>query len=244
LRLALLSDLHLGEHEPGAPAALAAELRAAAPAAILVSGDLTRRALASEFRDAWAFLGSLGAPVLAVPGNHDIPRLDVWARFVSPRSAWRRHFPASGAALLELPGLSVIGLDTVRRAQWHLDWSAGGVPRQRLAALDATLGARGSPRCLVLCHHPLRMPQGSARHGVAGAASVLATLERQRVTAVLSGHLHCDAVLSGSPAQIVSASAFSARGAGTGWTLLDVSETGLGVRFSRGGGGLVAWAGG
>lgn len=241
MRLAHLSDLHFGEHAEAAPEALARALADAEPDAVLVSGDLTRRAQEGEFLAAWRFLNALAAPLLVVPGNHDIPRFDLWRRFLMPRKAWRRHAPP-GVTALELPGLSVIGLDTVRRAQWHLDWSAGGVPSARLEGLAAALARRASARCLVLCHHPLRMPAGSRRSGVAGAPDALRLLQAQRVTAVLSGHLHESRLLEGTPAQIITPSALSTRGGIPGWSLIEVQEDGIGVRFSGGEAGLVPWA--
>ena len=58
----------------------------------MVSGDLTRRAKPSQFRQAKAWLDALEAPVFAVPGNHDVPMYRVWERLLAPYGAWRRHY--------------------------------------------------------------------------------------------------------------------------------------------------------
>jgi flagellar hook protein FlgE len=61
-RLAHLSDLHFGEADGASIASLGDALRAAAPDALVVSGDLTRRARSVEFAAAAKFLGGFGVP--------------------------------------------------------------------------------------------------------------------------------------------------------------------------------------
>lgn len=231
LRLAHLTDLHFGEAEADAQAAalLADDVRAAAPDAIINSGDLTRRAEPAEFGQAWAFMNALGAPVLAVPGNHDIPPRDLWMRFFDPRQRWRRHLPSDAVQELTLPGVSIIGLDTVRRAHWHLDWSAGGVSKQRLALLRGRLRNRAEARCLLVCHHPLRHPTSLEwRRLPANTPTLMDLLREEGVEAVLSGHLHVTQVLrgpAGDPIQVITPSGLSARGSGRrGWSLITLLD--------------------
>ncbi len=229
LRLAHLTDLHFGEADPAIAELLAADVRAAAPDAILNSGDLTRAAEPAEFDAAWRFMNSLGAPVLAVPGNHDIPPRDLWQRFFDPRRRWRSGLPTGAVQELTLPGVSVVGLDTVRRAHWHLDWSAGGVTRHRLALLRQRLRQRAEPRCLLLCHHPLRHPAALQwRRLPRHTPQLLALLREEGVEAVLSGHLHVPQVLrgaAGEPIQVITPSGLSARGSGRrGWSLITLLD--------------------
>lgn len=229
IRLAHLTDLHFGEAPPALVESLAADVRAQQPDAVLVSGDLSLRARAVEFAEAWRFLAGLGGPVLAVPGNHDIPPDNLLSRFLHPRRRWVAGMPGDALRELALPGVSVIGLDSVRRAQCHFDWSAGGVPRARRDALQAVLEARREARCLVLCHHPLRHPPGMAHRRLpAGAEATLQMLRAQGVEAVLSGHLHVTAKLPGpGPLQVITPSALSPRGARpNGWTLVELGEDG------------------
>ena len=225
LVLAHLTDLHFGEAPEALVEAMRADLLAQRPDAVLVSGDLTLRARPLEFAAAWRFLDSLALPVMAVPGNHDIPARNLFGRFHHPRRGWLASMPASAPSELALPGLSVIGLDTVRRAQWHMDWSAGGVSQARRVALGIALQARRETRCIVLCHHPMRHPGGMAhRHLPAGAAATLRMLADLGVEALLSGHLHVAALLPGEgPLQVITPSAFSPRGGRpNGWTLVQV----------------------
>ena len=90
-RLIHVSDLHVGapEERPIEPAlrALVAEIE---PALIVATGDLTHRGSPLQHEQAAAFLQSLGPPVLAIPGNHDIPHTFP-ARFTRPWREFERH---------------------------------------------------------------------------------------------------------------------------------------------------------
>ena len=58
-RLAHISDLHFGREQARVCDALVADLNAAQPDLVAVSGDLTQRARRHEFAAAVAFLGRL-----------------------------------------------------------------------------------------------------------------------------------------------------------------------------------------
>jgi 3',5'-cyclic AMP phosphodiesterase CpdA len=230
-RIAHLADLHFGEGSEAAAEALAADIRTQAPDAVVVSGDLTRRARPAEFSAALAFLEALEAPLLVVPGNHDIPRGDVLARFLDPRRRWRTARPGALRDVLSLPGLRLIGLDSVSRAQWHLDWAAGAISAPRRAGLDAALARPGEAMTIVTCHHPLRHPAWAAhRRAPRHAEPTIALLREHGVAALLCGHLHRAAVTvlgAGGPLQVVAPSALSPRGLGcpNGWNLI-IAEAG------------------
>lgn len=228
IRLALLADLHFGEGTPEAAEALREDVLAHDPSALLVAGDLTRRARAREFAAARDFLSRFDRPTLVVPGNHDIPRGDLWRRFTNPRAAWiEAGLPLADGDLV-VGQWAVLALDTVRRAHTHLDWSAGGVSRAQMAALPERLAALGNRRALLLCHHPLRHPPGLAhRQRPRRADMALGVLGRLGVEGVLSGHLHVSTRLPGTPDQIIAPTALSPRVKGTpnGWTLLELHDT-------------------
>lgn len=246
-RIAHLADLHFGEGDAAAAAMLAADIRAQAPEAVVVSGDLTRRARPQEFRAALTFLEALQAPLLVVPGNHDIPRDDVLARFLHPRRRWHAARSSAWRDGLMLPGLRLIGLDSVSRAQWHLDWAAGALPASRRAALEAALALPGGAMTIVACHHPLRHPPWAIRRRVPRHAEATITLLRDHgVAALLCGHLHRAVAMRlgvDGPLQVVAPSALSPRGAGfaNGWNLIK-AEAGrcCVILRERGGGGWSA----
>ena len=191
-RIAHLSDLHFGADDPAVVAALTAELNRDPPALVAISGDLTMGARGREFRAARAFIDGLRAPVLAVPGNHDITPYKLLERFLDPYARWRRHVAADTEPVFQDARIGVVGLNTARRAGLYLDWSRGRVGHTRLARCAAKLAALppGLVR-IVVAHHPFLPPRAAPAARVVGdAALALATFARQGVRLVLSGHLH------------------------------------------------------
>jgi len=232
-RIAHVSDLHFGEASPGRIAALSDDIRASAPDAVVISGDLTRRALRAEFEAAFAFLDGLGAPLLVVPGNHDIPRLNLYSRLLHPRRRWLAARPPASPDVLQLEGVSLIGLDTVSRAQWHLDWAAGAVSETRLRKLEQHLQEAAGGLIVVVCHHPLHHAAWAhPRRTPRNARAATELLRRFDVSALLCGHLHradISTLGAGGPVQIVAPSALSPRGQGmpNGWNLITVESGAL-----------------
>ncbi len=235
LRLAHLSDLHFGEADAASVASLAAAVRAASPDALVVSGDLTRRARSAEFAAAAQFLASFGVPVLAVPGNHDIPGSDLWTRFIDPLAPWQRFHGEDSEPELVLGDTVVLGVDTVQRAHWHLDWSAGGLSSRRIGRLAARIAAHPGRRILVVCHHPLRHPAWATdRRPARGGTAAVSLLRDAGAQAILCGHLHrADAPAEGAdlPRQFIAPSALSPRtkGSPNGWNLVTLAQAGDGA---------------
>lgn len=115
--IAHLSDLHFGRVEPAVLEALRRRLSAVGPDLVVVSGDLTQRARARQFREARAFLGSLPGPQVVVPGNHDVPLYNVVARFVSPLGRYRRIVSDEVEPGFVDEEIAVFGLNTAR---WYV----------------------------------------------------------------------------------------------------------------------------
>ncbi|WP_043363313.1 metallophosphoesterase [Belnapia sp. F-4-1] len=202
-RIAHISDLHFGAELPDVVAALAEELNRDPPHLIAISGDLTMRARRSEFRAARAFIDGLQAPVLVVPGNHDITPFKLVERFLDPYARWRRFIAPETEPVFQDGRIGVVGLNTARRAGFYLDWSRGRVGSGRLARCEARLAALppGLTR-IVVAHHPFLPPRAAPEARlVGGAAMALESFARQGVRLVLSGHLHVGDVAE--PAAVV-----------------------------------------
>ena len=91
-RILHVSDLHFGAgNEPILERGLVALIERVDPEVVIASGDLTNRGRRDEHDRAAAFLKRLGPPVLAVPGNHDIP-YTFPARFTSTWSEFERQW--------------------------------------------------------------------------------------------------------------------------------------------------------
>ena len=96
-----LSDLHFGRVDPAILPALLGAVVVAAPDLVVVSGDITQRARVAEFKAAADFLKTLPAPLLAVPGNHDVPLYNVLLRWLSPLDRYRRYITSDLAPFFE-----------------------------------------------------------------------------------------------------------------------------------------------
>jgi 3',5'-cyclic AMP phosphodiesterase CpdA len=204
-RLAHLSDLHFGATDPVVVEALAADLAADPPDLVLVSGDLTMRARPAEFVAARRFLDRLPAPVLAVPGNHDVSPYRLLERALDPFGAWRRGIGEPPEWIWQDEALGIVGLNTARRFPTAFDWSQGRVGRGGLARLAERMAALppGLFR-IVVAHHPFLPPEEHPRKRlVGGAERGLAAFLGLGVRMVLSGHFHLGYVRDGASAVAV-----------------------------------------
>ena len=92
-RLLHISDPHFGTVQRPVADALRRLAAAQQPSVLVLSGDITQRARASEFAEARAFCDELAVPAfLSVPGNHDIPLFNLARRALSPYSRYLAQF--------------------------------------------------------------------------------------------------------------------------------------------------------
>ena len=190
-----LSDVHFGPKHLAGPARAVLELvRVELPEVVVVSGDLTQRAKPAQFREARAFVEALAAPVVWVPGNHDVPLWRVWERVFAPFGAWRRDFDPELVHDYRGEGLSVVGVNTAH------GWTTkhGRLRRADLVDLEARLDRLppGGARVLV-AHHPVVEGPDLEGEPVARSSNRLLDVARRHgVDLVLSGHLHRSFALS------------------------------------------------
>ena len=194
MRICHLSDLHFGHHDARVAEGLADDLAAQRPDIVVVSGDFTQLGSESEFRAARAFLDTLEAPVFAVPGNHDVPAVNLMRRFLDPYGLYRRYIDTELEPFVELGGVAIAGLKTSRRLRAGLNWAHGAINRGQLRRLAARFD-KASPDALrvVVAHHPLMQPETAGEKPmrlVKRADQALETFSELGVRLVLSGHFH------------------------------------------------------
>ncbi len=187
IRLIHLSDLHVGarEEEPVEPA-LRELVSRLAPQLIVATGDLTHRGRPAEHERAAAFLHGLGPPVLAVPGNHDVPH-SFPARFTRPWAEFERRWETT-EPVFGSDGLHVVGLNSAR--PWR--HQSGGLSGEALdrAATRLAESTPGALRVVCLHHHLTGAPWRSRKRPVARRARVLEALVDAGAELILSGHIH------------------------------------------------------
>ncbi len=189
-----VSDTHFGTEQPPVVEALAALARQQQPDMLVLSGDITQRARPAQFREARAFADRLEAPLLAVPGNHDIPLLDLWERLRHP---YRRYAGAFGTDLEPVhrsPELMVVCVNTTR--PWrhkHGEVSAAQVDRVARLLQDAdALQLRA-----VVVHQPVAVTRvEDLPNRLRGHAAALPRWASAGADLVMGGHIHLPYVLA------------------------------------------------
>jgi 3',5'-cyclic AMP phosphodiesterase CpdA len=186
-RVLHISDIHVGAHEerevePG----LRALIEATSPELIVVSGDLTHRGTREQHERAAGFLRGLGPPVLAVPGNHDLPHTFP-ARFTRPLAEFERQWETAEPTVRS-DRLLVVGLNSAR--PWR--HQSGGVTDAQLERVRLRLAEAppGALRIAVLHHHLTGAPWRSRKRPVAQRSHVLASLVEAGAELILAGHIH------------------------------------------------------
>ena len=169
---------------------MAALIERVDPELIVASGDLTHRGRATQHAAAAAYLRSLGPPVLAIPGNHDIP-YTFPARFTRTFDEFERHWETT-EPVFSSESLHVVGLNSVRA--WR--HQSGGIREAQLAhAREALAEApEGALRVVALHHHLIGAPWRSRKKPVSRRSKVLAGLVDSGAELILAGHIHQGAV--------------------------------------------------
>jgi 3',5'-cyclic AMP phosphodiesterase CpdA len=193
-RVLHVSDLHLGAEKapdrPEAERALRTLVERIDPAVVVATGDLTHRGRRAQHEAAAAFLRSLGPPVLAVPGNHDIPLLPP-ARFVRPWHEFDRQWETT-EPVFSTPGLHVVGVNSVR--PWR--HQSGAVRDHQLddVARRFEQAEPGALRIVCLHHQLASAPWRTRKKPVARRSHVLAQLVASGAELIVGGHTHQAAV--------------------------------------------------
>lgn len=186
-RLAHLSDLHFGRDRPELLAPLTEAVNALAPDIVAISGDLTQRARPDQFQAARAFIDGLRAPVLTVPGNHDVPLHNLAARLLTPWRNYRRWIARDLEPGYADEEIYVLCVNTVNPLAHQSGWfGRRALARVRRAFADT----RGRRTRIVVAHHPLEHLPGEPKKLMHGADEALEELARLKADVILSGHLH------------------------------------------------------
>lgn len=191
VRLLHLSDLHFGTVEdPDVERAVRHLIERTKPQALVASGDLTHRGEREQHERAAAFLKGFDLPIVAIPGNHDIP-YTFPARFTTPFREFERLWETT-EPVYRSEELLVVGLNSVR--PWR--HQSGGVRAGQLRRAAELLeqAPPGALKVVTLHHHLIGAPWRSRKKPVARRSHVLACLVDAGAELILAGHIHQAAV--------------------------------------------------
>jgi 3',5'-cyclic AMP phosphodiesterase CpdA len=183
-----LSDLHFGRVNPLLLDPLIRVVREVDPDLIAISGDLTQRARTYQFQEARAFLDALPKPRIVVPGNHDIPLHNVFARFLEPLTKYKRYITDDLQPVYEDEEVAIVGVNTAR----SLVFKGGRINESQVSRLRDKFCSLGDDVVkVVVTHHPFDLPEGHDERDLVGRAKMAMTgLAECGADLFLAGHLH------------------------------------------------------
>lgn len=183
-RLVHLSDLHFGYEREELIYPLLDRVNRANADLVVVTGDLTHRARSAQFAQAAAFLRQIEAPMIAVPGNHDIPLYKLADRMTKPYKRYKRAIAQNMEPVGHVSNLRVQGVNSVDPMAWQRGVLSASQMRRVVAGID--------PDCINIAamHHPMQQRPEIDKALMRGAPEALALFELQGIQVVLTGHLH------------------------------------------------------
>ncbi|APE27489.1 metallophosphoesterase family protein [Aurantiacibacter gangjinensis] len=235
-RIMHVSDVHFGVENPAAMDAFAASVEELQPDAVICTGDITQRAFHGQWDAARKWFAAFDAPVMVMPGNHDMPYGNLLERFRDPYKRFGSLEDAVGREI-SLRHAVIVPLDTNVTAQWRWPWSDGVIKQRKL---DATLERLGEladdPRMkIVACHHPLLPATDDRKNPTIRGDMAFAALARAGANAVMSGHVHVPFDLTrsreGHAMRMIGAGTLSRRlrGAEPSWNLVTITPDRIAV---------------
>ena len=192
-----ISDTHFGTEQTPVMQALEAHVIEHGADLVILSGDITQRARNAQYASAQAFINRLkhhGIPqVLAIPGNHDIPMFNLFARLFSPYGYYRRYIDSNLAPIFENDDALIIGLNTT-----HPKRRKDGKVTERQIEEVAERLHNCDPKKLriVVAHQPFgSIVASDLRNLQIGARAALERWAASGLDLVMGGHIHLPYVL-------------------------------------------------
>ena len=184
-----ISDTHFGTEQPHVVEALLQLAHDVKPAVVVVSGDITQRARRAQFEAAREFVSRIASPAMvAIPGNHDIPLFNVFARLFYPYAGFARTFGEDLNPHWQSQDLLVIGVNTTRPSR-HKD---GEVSRQQIEAVAQRLAAASNGQLrIVVTHQPVHVVRESEIHNrLHGHEAAIRAWSAAGADIIMGGHIH------------------------------------------------------
>lgn len=184
-----LSDTHFGTENPAVVKALLRCLSDLNIDLVIVSGDITQRARAKQFKAAKAFFESLPARrVMSVPGNHDIPLFNLAARLLWPFRNYQTHLCSELQPVHSCDKLWLMCLNTVQPYR-HTNGCISMQQADRVA--QQLYAAPENAIKVIVAHHPFAVVlRQDSKNLIKGAHNAMNQWSRAGLDLVLGGHIH------------------------------------------------------
>lgn len=183
-----LSDIHFGKVDYQIVERLKEKIEEINPNLVIVSGDLTQRARSHQFIEARDFLDSLPKPQIVVPGNHDVPLYNVFARFFTPLEKYKKYISENLQPFYRDEEIAVVGVNTAR----SLTIKDGRINEKQVAEIRSKMCELNDKMLkIVVTHHPFDLPDGFDEDDIVdNADEAMPRIADCGADVFLSGHLH------------------------------------------------------
>jgi 3',5'-cyclic AMP phosphodiesterase CpdA len=183
-----ISDLHFGKDKEKIVEALSASIERQKPDLIAVSGDLTQRAFASQFKSAMHFLNSYDCPKVIVPGNHDIPVFNIYERLTDPFKRFCHLVCYEDYPCHEDDEIAVLGVNSVE----NKTWKSGRLINAQIDRIEQLFNQIDDRllKILVIHHNLIFFPFEKSEKKVLSSTRILNRLITSSVDVILLGHDH------------------------------------------------------
>jgi 3',5'-cyclic AMP phosphodiesterase CpdA len=187
--LVQISDTHFGTERVPVVEAVIAFVEVLRPDVVVLSGDITQRAHRGQFRAARRFTERLHTQrVLTIPGNHDIPLFNVFARAFHPYANYQESFGRDLEPAFESDSLMIECLNTTRPRR-HKDGEVSAGQIERVSARLRT--AKSDQLRIVVTHQPVHVIRPSDEKNLLhGHQAAVRTWSRAGADIVMGGHIH------------------------------------------------------
>lgn len=188
-----LSDLHFGKVDTKRVKPLLQHLAKINPDIVVISGDFTQRATEKEFKEAQAFIKQLRWPTFFVPGNHDLPLLNILQRIRSPYLHYKKYISTDLTPLYFDDDVALIGVNSTHR----FTISSGKINETQLKYIEGCMEILNPDTFkIVVSHHPFDLPTKLSTHHkythkvIGRSKMAMERLAKHGVDLFLSGHFH------------------------------------------------------
>ncbi len=188
-----LSDLHFGKVDKKRIAPLLSIVNELNPDLVVISGDLTQRATSKEYAEAREFIKQIKGRIFVIPGNHDIPLYNIYARIAKPFKKYTEFVTPDLSPIYIDEEVAVVGINSVRR----FTITSGRISKKQIEGAEKIFSALSADVVkIVVCHHPFDLPHSKNTHHkhthkvIGRSKFAMSRLAEKKVDLFLSGHLH------------------------------------------------------
>ena len=187
MKLIQISDLHFGMHREELIQPFLQELGRIKPEVILITGDLTQRAMKEQFYQFQQFLKKLPGLVLIVPGNHDVPLYpyQFFIRMLSPFKYYKRFVSSELTAHFESSEARILGVNSVNPYRIK----KGRLSENTMKEVKAYFAEPFSGLNLLFFHHNFDRLEG-AHKPLENFEELISYLKTSSINVVCAGHSH------------------------------------------------------